>query len=458
MGDIYANATCTIAATAAEDSYDGLFFNRRPSSILPRRLEFDFSFGAAWLEGKDDNFALSGTYLCDYMELAGKCIELAPLNQRAWVSQERQLSRRLLHFTSTQIFWECYENVACETYPERLPDWAQPFWLNDATGLKYRLSNLTEQNEDDTSKSSIPWNRFKVLDYDTYYAWGVYRYQFSGCALTHETDKLVAIQGIASRVSQATGDQFIAGIWRSRVVEELCWFKDIIRPTVKPTQWLAPSWSWANSISLTLFSLLTKFHGNHAGHHIEAEVIDFDVHAKPSGQLESAALRIKCRPLHATFIPTETPDSNEDEDLGSIGIVDQEGSILDLRLSRPIYMATTEFKVDDAGMSESLSGYIVVMHRCLHSHTSEMSRDVNGLENEPGDSHVNCEEEDMDSDIEEYVPMHDRGMVEALFLQRHDEVGNVFERKGLVRFYDSPTVDKILKAHHLADDRVITLV
>jgi len=458
MGDVYANATCTIAATAAEDSCGGLFFNREPHSVIPRRLEFDSSFHAPWLEGKVVEFPLSGTYLCDYSEMAGKCVEFAPLNQRAWVSQERQLSRRLLHFTSTQIFWECYENVACETYPEYLPDWAQPSWLQDATRLKHRLYELTHRGENDPSEPLLPYNLSKVLDYETYYAWGVYRYQFSGCALTRDTDKLVAIQGIASQVGQATGDKFIAGIWRSWVVEELCWFKDRVRPTVKPTQWIAPSWSWANSNSLILFSLVTKFHGDHTDHHIEAEFVDFDVHAKPSGELESAALRIKCRLLHATFIPTEAQNSNDDEDLDSTKIVDQEGSILDLRIARPTYMATTEFKADDAETSESLSGYIVVMHRCLHSHTSETSRDANDLGNEPGDSHVNCEDENMDSDIEEYVPMHDRDVVEALFLQRHDEVGNVFERKGLVRFYDSPTVDTILKAHHLADDRVITLV
>ncbi|CAN9101514.1 unnamed protein product [Alternaria alternata] len=158
--------------------------------------------------------------------MAGKCVEFAPLNQRAWVSQERQLSRRLLHFTSTQIFWECYENVACETYPEYLPDWAQPSWLQDATRLKHRLYELTHRGENDPSEPLLPYNLSKVLDYETYYAWGVYRYQFSGCALTRDTDKLVAIQGIASQVGQATGDKFIAGIWRSWVVEELCWFKD----------------------------------------------------------------------------------------------------------------------------------------------------------------------------------------------------------------------------------------
>ncbi|KAF2801061.1 HET-domain-containing protein, partial [Melanomma pulvis-pyrius CBS 109.77] len=284
MGHIYAHAACTIAATASKDSSGGLFFARCPQLLEPRRVYFDFSPKAPWLEGKDVGFTLVGTYLCDVQHLAERCIEDAPLNSRAWVSQERQLSRRLLHFTSTQLFWECYECTACETYPECLPDWARPFWLVDATLLKDRLRNITKQDKDG-------------LDINTYYAWVTYRYQYSRCALTHNTDKLVAIHGIANRVSQATGDEFVAGLWRSRIIEELCW--NTGHPTTKTTEWRAPTWSWASSNAAINFSLLTKFHGGHSSRHIEAELVELDVRTKASGQLEDASMKIKCKLLSA---------------------------------------------------------------------------------------------------------------------------------------------------------------
>jgi len=136
MGHIYAHAACTIAATASKDSSGGLFFDRSPEVFGPRRVNIGFNPKTPWLEGKDSGFASMGEYLCDVAGLAGRCIEKAPLNSRAWVSQERQLSRRLLHFTSSQLFWECNECTSCETYPENLPDHVQPFWQDHATTLK----------------------------------------------------------------------------------------------------------------------------------------------------------------------------------------------------------------------------------------------------------------------------------------------------------------------------------
>jgi hypothetical protein len=46
---------------------------------------------------RDENF---GTYVND-----------APLNSRAWVFQERALSRRILHFANDQIYWQCPSKV-----------------------------------------------------------------------------------------------------------------------------------------------------------------------------------------------------------------------------------------------------------------------------------------------------------------------------------------------------------
>jgi hypothetical protein len=37
------------------------------------------------------------------------------------VVQESFLSRRILHFTGREVFWECDEKVASETFPERFP-------------------------------------------------------------------------------------------------------------------------------------------------------------------------------------------------------------------------------------------------------------------------------------------------------------------------------------------------
>jgi hypothetical protein len=43
MGDIYSQAVCTIAATAAEDSDGGLFVERNAALLQPRRIEATWS-------------------------------------------------------------------------------------------------------------------------------------------------------------------------------------------------------------------------------------------------------------------------------------------------------------------------------------------------------------------------------------------------------------------------------
>jgi hypothetical protein len=45
-------------------------------------------------------------------------VDSGPLNQRAWVFQERVLSRRLIHFSSDSIYWECGEHVRCDDFRE----------------------------------------------------------------------------------------------------------------------------------------------------------------------------------------------------------------------------------------------------------------------------------------------------------------------------------------------------
>jgi hypothetical protein len=37
---------------------------------------------------------------------------------------------------------------------------------------------------------------------------------------------IVAVQGIANSVREATGDQFVAGLGQRRIIEELCWFPE----------------------------------------------------------------------------------------------------------------------------------------------------------------------------------------------------------------------------------------
>jgi len=107
MADVYENATCNLAATAHASSGAGLF-----------ALE---STDRAKLTKVAANIALEKDILVGVYHLVPKKIwdcrvDQAPLNERAWVLQERFLSPRILHFGNDQLWWECQELQAYEIY------------------------------------------------------------------------------------------------------------------------------------------------------------------------------------------------------------------------------------------------------------------------------------------------------------------------------------------------------
>jgi hypothetical protein len=97
MEDVYTSAYCTVAATSAVDSNAG---------FLERNISSEYVYV------QDD----SGrpVYVCTDMADFDKEVEEAPLNTRAWVMQERLLSRRTIHFGASQTYWECGKGVYCE--------------------------------------------------------------------------------------------------------------------------------------------------------------------------------------------------------------------------------------------------------------------------------------------------------------------------------------------------------
>jgi hypothetical protein len=106
MEDVYSLAHVTLAASSAPSSLVG--FLERPNrafAVMPNPSA----------EDHDADGSRSLLYVAEAIDNFQTHIEDAVLNTRAWVLQERALSRRTIHFTSTQVYWECGQGVHCET-------------------------------------------------------------------------------------------------------------------------------------------------------------------------------------------------------------------------------------------------------------------------------------------------------------------------------------------------------
>jgi hypothetical protein len=101
METVFRNAYCTIAATSAEDSTKGFLSRPVEESNLQYVTVPKSSHGKVYVCTSTDDFPGD--------------VEEGVLNKRAWVLQERALSRRTIHFTNRQTYWECGGGVRCET-------------------------------------------------------------------------------------------------------------------------------------------------------------------------------------------------------------------------------------------------------------------------------------------------------------------------------------------------------
>jgi hypothetical protein len=114
MCHIYKYAYCTVAATSTKEKETRCFWDRDVSSMWS--LEVDFQYGWEDILAKGSYFIRIDTEL-----LFPRSVDIEPLHSRGWVVQERFLSRCVLHFTDSQVFFECSKMRCSEMYPDGLP-------------------------------------------------------------------------------------------------------------------------------------------------------------------------------------------------------------------------------------------------------------------------------------------------------------------------------------------------
>jgi hypothetical protein len=264
MGDIYAGSYLNIAATRSAGGSEGFLSSRwtsRDSLKWARRF-------VSSARGSRDMQDISRIRKCDvesytvarhgYPAPYGETMKVrlsmnssheamqtfrwirghedtAPLIQRGWVYQERNLSPRTVHFHSNEMVWDCADAQCCECAALD----GGPIGGDGWSASKSRMSNLPALHVGDGWQLHGLW-RTIVEDY-------------CYLDLTYESDRLPALAGLATKFAEymPKGHTYYVGMWERSLARDLLWSIDYLTTNrVNCRRMLGdrapPTWSWAS--------------------------------------------------------------------------------------------------------------------------------------------------------------------------------------------------------------------
>ncbi|KAH8725098.1 heterokaryon incompatibility protein-domain-containing protein [Phaeosphaeriaceae sp. PMI808] len=207
MEQVFSSAYATIAATCATGTNDG---------FLKERLE------RQCIQMAKGN---ASYFVCEAIDNVHRDVDQADLNNRGWVLQERALSRRTIHFTKKQCYWECGGGVRCETLTK----------MNNR-----KASFLADADFPRSVESYVKGMRIELLQ-DLYV-------RYSNLALSFNKDRPVAIRGLERRLINTLNTTGGYGIFDIYLHRCLLWQRGdsyLKMIGLSPGE-CAPSWSWVS--------------------------------------------------------------------------------------------------------------------------------------------------------------------------------------------------------------------
>ncbi|KEY73455.1 hypothetical protein S7711_07484 [Stachybotrys chartarum IBT 7711] len=204
MLDVYSNAYVVFAANRASACDGGCFHTRAPRTAFVTDIPAIGQVHTQLVSASDE-------VASSFREFASE-----PLSQRAWALQERVLARRVVHYSSRQMYFECNSGITSE----------------DGCKSDHRYCGIVTLR-----RPQAPPDQVRNT-------WDLVLRAYGSRKLSKATDKFPALSGIAKLVGNALGDEYIAGIWSGEVIRGLAW-QGLGGKERTVTDYVGPSWSWA---------------------------------------------------------------------------------------------------------------------------------------------------------------------------------------------------------------------
>lgn len=294
IGRVYASASCTISACASIDASRGCFQDR-PCCPQEFPCYLRFSRGKA--------LAIRADVPVD-SEAFHAQVEESPLGQRGYALQERLLSRRVLHFGSRFVFFECSTLVASEGRVEGakyrkeqgnrrcFPKRNRPLGSSEYNALTNYRAALDELRQ----------GAFTNLDLDEELC--MHRCWFRLVSKVtvgkrEAADRLDAVDGLALAIGGEKNNlSYTHGLWQRHLLFDLLWF---IRSgqTEKPRQLRPPSWSWAAVDGAVDQQLMIDEKGFEGKKHVILKIATDMSASEPAQETDQGLLVLHCPVLRA---------------------------------------------------------------------------------------------------------------------------------------------------------------
>lgn len=238
MHRIYRDAYLTIIAASAQNVGEG-FLQVRPTPAHTFTLPFVCPARPCPSTSTPEDLAPTQHLELGTIQLSPKFtsadgdIELyshasEPISARGWCMQEYFMSPRALIFTSQTLQFRCQtttQSIGHALYnpfhERRLPD---ALLLPDPPLLHPGSQDLV----------------------GVHHAWQDLVTDYSRRAVSCPSDRLVACGALAETFSRVLRSDYLAGLWRDRLLAHLLWFKRENADMPRPATFRAPSWSWAS--------------------------------------------------------------------------------------------------------------------------------------------------------------------------------------------------------------------
>lgn len=220
MALIYRHSLLTISAACAHSVEEGFLHHVRP--LCYRR------FAPTSLRYRD----LSGSEIRALALMEGTPLPIMhdskqPIDARAWTLQERLLSPRLLSYTSYGPLWSCRSL-------NQLADEHDFTIRTHGNSISHHELEAREPVPCIPGMELEPWDHIVVL--------------YADRQATLPSDRLVALSAVAQTYSESSHEYgaYLAGLWEKSLPESLMWVVPADHLLPRPSEYVAPSWSWAS--------------------------------------------------------------------------------------------------------------------------------------------------------------------------------------------------------------------